>query len=161
MKYSLMAVALAAEAVTAFPFVAEMPGVDSSLFRRQQSGGSNPGGPKTCPYNANHVPAPGITAKYPYNNAKNGQKGNEKGGYKVPADGDTAHYFVAPGPNDIRGPCPGLNAAANHNFLAHDGITTFNEVRVGGKFPFPFRTVSGISPMTFFPFPKHSVWSNY
>jgi hypothetical protein len=27
-----------------------------------------------------------------------------------------------------RGPCPGLNVAANHNFLAHDGITTFNEL---------------------------------
>ena len=34
----------------------------------------------------------------------------------------------APGPNDIRGPCPGLNAAANHNFLAHDGVTTFTEL---------------------------------
>jgi len=46
----------------------------------------------------------------------------------VPAVGDTAHYFVAPGPNDIRGPCPGLNVLANHNFLAHDGITTYNEL---------------------------------
>ena len=26
-----------------------------------------------------------------------------------------ANKFVAPGPNDIRGPCPGLNALANHN----------------------------------------------
>ncbi|ORX97498.1 hypothetical protein BCR34DRAFT_628578 [Clohesyomyces aquaticus] len=25
---------------------------------------------------------------------------------KVPAHGDTAHYYNAPGPNDIRGPCP-------------------------------------------------------
>lgn len=115
MKYSLVAIALAAEAVTAFPFVAEMPGVDSSLFRnrpRQQSGGSNPGGAATCPFNANHVPAPGITAQYPYNGAKNGSQGMGKGGYQVPAPGDTAHQFVAPGPNDIRGPCPGLNAAA-------------------------------------------------
>lgn len=24
------------------------------------------------------------------------------------------HQYVAPGPGDIRGPCPGLNAAANH-----------------------------------------------
>jgi hypothetical protein len=47
---------------------------------------------------------------------------------QVPADGDTAHYYTAPGSNDIRGPCPGLNAAANHNFLSHDGITTFNEL---------------------------------
>jgi hypothetical protein len=24
------------------------------------------------------------------------------------------HEYVAPGPNDLRGPCPGLNAFANH-----------------------------------------------
>ncbi|KUJ23300.1 putative aromatic peroxygenase [Mollisia scopiformis] len=111
-----------------------MPGVDSSMLqgaryaKRQQSGGSNPGGPATCPNNPDHVPAPGITAEYPYNGAKNGSQGNGKGGYQVPAPGDTAHAFVAPGPNDIRGPCPGLNTAANHNFLAHDGITTFSEL---------------------------------
>ncbi|CZT50958.1 uncharacterized protein RSE6_12033 [Rhynchosporium secalis] len=128
MKYSLAAIAFAAEAVTAFPFVSQQAGVDSSLFVRQQSGGSNPGGPVTCPFNSNHVPAPGIKAPYLYNNAKNGQKGNEKGGYKVPADGDDAHKFIAPTKNDIRGPCPGLNAAANHGFLARDGITTFNEL---------------------------------
>jgi hypothetical protein len=88
----------------AFPFVAEMPGVDSSLLRsrkRQQSGGANPGGPATCPNNLIHVAAPGISDQYPYNGAKNGQPGNGKGGYQVPAPGDTAHYFVAPGPNDI------------------------------------------------------------
>lgn len=129
-----MTAALAAEAVTAFPFVANMPGVDSSLLRlnrRQSSGGSNPGGPATCPGvngGQTHVPAPGITDEYPYNGAKNGLPGNGKGGYQVPAPGDTAHQFVAPGADDIRGPCPGLNAAANHNFLAHDGITTFNEL---------------------------------
>ena len=80
-----------------------------------------------CPYTPweDHVPAPGITNEYPYNNAKNGQTGNGKGGYN---DGDTTHYFVAPGPGDIRGPCPGLNAAANHKFLAHDSITTFTEL---------------------------------
>ncbi|RDW80106.1 putative aromatic peroxygenase [Coleophoma cylindrospora] len=132
MKYSLLSLALAAsEAVTAYPFVAEMPDVDSSLFRnarRQQPGGTNPGGAATCPNNPNHVPAPGITAAYPYNGAKNGLPGKGKGGYQVPAPGDTAHQFVAPGPLDIRGPCPGLNTAANHNFLAHDGIVTFNEL---------------------------------
>ena len=35
-----------------------------------------------------------------------------------------AHAFVAPGPNDQRGPCPGLNALANHNYLPHDGVAT-------------------------------------
>ena len=117
----------------AFPFVAEQPGVDSSLFRvrrlrtRQQTG-EGAGGPATCPFNSNHKPANPITSQYPYNSAKNGVAGKGIGGYQVPASGDTAHQFVAPGPNDIRGPCPGLNAAANHNFLAHDGITTFNEL---------------------------------
>lgn len=131
MKYSLATIAIAAEAVSAFPFVSNQPGVDSSLFRnrpRQQSGGSNAGGPATCPFNPNHVPAVGISTAYPYNGAKNGLPGKGKGGYKVPADGDTAHAFIAPKSTDIRGPCPGLNAAANHGFLAHDGITTFNEL---------------------------------
>jgi hypothetical protein len=36
----------------------------------------------------------------------------------------TAHRFIAPGPNDKRGPCPGLNAAANRGFLPRSGITT-------------------------------------
>jgi hypothetical protein len=128
MKYSLATLALATEVVVAFPFVANMPGVDSSLFRRQQSGGTNPGGPASCPNNPNHVPAVGISTKYPYNGAKNGQPGNGKGGYQVPAPGDTDHQFIAPGANDIRGPCPGLNVAANYGFLARDGITTFNEL---------------------------------
>lgn len=119
---------------SAYPWVMDAPGVDSSpllkarrLHARQQTG-EGAGGPATCPFNANHVPAAPITAEYPYNNASNGMPGSGKGGFYVPAPGDTAHYFVAPGPNDIRGPCPGLNTAANHNFLAHDGITTFDEL---------------------------------
>lgn len=32
----------------------------------------------------------------------------------------TGQYaWVAPGPNDIRGPCPGLNALANHGYFPH------------------------------------------
>lgn len=47
----------------------------------------------------------------------------------MPADGDKAHEFQAPRKGiDIRGPCPGLNAAANHGFLARDGIVTYNEL---------------------------------
>lgn len=41
------------------------------------------------------------------------------------------HAFIAPGPNDIRGPCPGLNAAANHNYLPRDGIATYATVQTG------------------------------
>ncbi|KAJ7744644.1 Cloroperoxidase, partial [Mycena metata] len=29
--------------------------------------------------------------------------------------------FVAPGPTDVRSPCPGLNALANHGYLPHSG----------------------------------------
>lgn len=29
--------------------------------------------------------------------------------------------WVAPGPGDVRSPCPGLNALANHGFLNHNG----------------------------------------
>ncbi|KAJ4421727.1 hypothetical protein N0V82_003571 [Gnomoniopsis sp. IMI 355080] len=128
MKYFITL--LSATAVHSFPFVANVPGVDTRLFRpRQQPGGSGQaGGAATCPFNANHVPAPGITTEFPYNHAANGLPGLGVGGYQVPADGDTAHQFQAPGADDIRGPCPGLNAAANHNFLARDGITTFNEL---------------------------------
>lgn len=37
------------------------------------------------------------------------------------------HAFVAPGPTDQRGPCPGLNAAANHGYLPHNGIATIDQ----------------------------------
>ena len=31
------------------------------------------------------------------------------------------HQFIAPGPDDARGPCPGLNALANHGYLPRNG----------------------------------------
>lgn len=37
------------------------------------------------------------------------------------------HAFVAPGPTDQRGPCPGLNALANHGYLPHSGIATIEQ----------------------------------
>jgi hypothetical protein len=125
---------LSASAVSAYPWVANQPGVDSTLLprnrnvKRQSSNTGYDYAPGTCPFNANHQPAAPYNSKYPYTGARNGAPGSGKGGILVPADGDTAHAFQAPGPNDIRGPCPGLNAAANHNFLARDGITTFNEL---------------------------------
>lgn len=38
-----------------------------------------------------------------------------------------SHAFKAPGPNDQRGPCPGLNAMANHGYLPHNGIATIDQ----------------------------------
>ena len=38
-----------------------------------------------------------------------------------------AHSFIAPTASDLRGPCPALNAAANHGYIARNGYTTFQE----------------------------------
>lgn len=129
---SILLLALAAETAYGFPFVARMPGVDTRLLHEEYKRQQNPTGPGSeaqCPYNPKHKPANPIKGPYWYNNATNGQQGNQKGGYQVPAPGDKAHEFVAPNyKTDVRGPCPGLNVLANHQFLAHDGITTFNEL---------------------------------
>lgn len=37
------------------------------------------------------------------------------------------HAWKAPGKNDQRGPCPGLNALANHGYLPHNGIGTIDQ----------------------------------
>ncbi|KZT41045.1 Cloroperoxidase [Sistotremastrum suecicum HHB10207 ss-3] len=41
---------------------------------------------------------------------------------------DAAHPYVAPGPGDQRGPCPGLNTLANHGYLPHNGIASFEQI---------------------------------
>ncbi|KAK4653315.1 hypothetical protein QC762_512205 [Podospora pseudocomata] len=110
------------------PFVGLANALPWMADKRQQSGGAQPGGPLTCPFNPNHQPAARWDPDFPYNHAKLGLPGKGKGGYKVPADGDTAHAFMPPTDKDIRGPCPGLNALANHNFIARDGITDYNEL---------------------------------
>lgn len=42
-----------------------------------------------------------------------------------------SHAFKAPGPTDQRGPCPGLNAMANHGYLPHNGIATIDQFITG------------------------------
>lgn len=37
---------------------------------------------------------------------------------------EEGHPYVAPGPGDARGPCPGLNTLANHGYLPHNGIVS-------------------------------------
>jgi len=44
---------------------------------------------------------------------------------RIDVSGD--HAFLPPGHGDLRGPCPGLNALANHNYLPHDGVATITE----------------------------------
>ena len=38
-----------------------------------------------------------------------------------------AHSFIAPSASDLRGPCPAMNALANHGYIARNGYTTFQE----------------------------------
>ncbi|KAL9082067.1 MAG: hypothetical protein Q9159_006754 [Coniocarpon cinnabarinum] len=37
------------------------------------------------------------------------------------------NQWIAPAPGDIRGPCPGLNAAANHGYLPRNGIASIEQ----------------------------------
>jgi hypothetical protein len=41
---------------------------------------------------------------------------------------EPGYTFQAPGPNDSRGPCPGLNLLANYGYLPRNGIVTAGEV---------------------------------
>ncbi|KAF7193697.1 Dothistromin biosynthesis peroxidase dotB [Pseudocercospora fuligena] len=44
----------------------------------------------------------------------------------------TGQYaYQSPGPNDIRGPCPGLNAAANHGYLKRSGLSDITNTITG------------------------------
>ena len=48
----------------------------------------------------------------------------------------TEHQFIAPTSADERGPCPGLNAAANHGFLPRNGIATIDDSKSYPTRPF-------------------------
>jgi hypothetical protein len=104
MTRSILSLALVAQTALAYPWVAQQQGVDTSLFSKARRA-AQPGSAAACPYNPNHVAAAPVTSTYPYNSAINGLPGKGIGGYQVPAPGDTAHQFVPPGKNDIRGPC--------------------------------------------------------
>lgn len=42
----------------------------------------------------------------------------------------SANEYQAPKSTDLRGPCPGLNAAANHGFLPRNGITSISQSKL-------------------------------
>ncbi|KAF1831889.1 Cloroperoxidase [Decorospora gaudefroyi] len=42
------------------------------------------------------------------------------------------HEWMAPGPNDFRGPCPMLNTLANHGFLPRDGRNITKDNAIAG-----------------------------
>lgn len=40
---------------------------------------------------------------------------------------NSGHEWKAPETSDLRGPCPGLNAAANHNFIPRNGLLSIDQ----------------------------------
>ena len=100
--------------VFSFPFLLNTPSIHTHLLPKEYHEKHKRDDP-TCPFNPVHSGAAPFNPKFPYTGAKNGKPGTQSGGIEVPNDFDTAHFFKAPGPLDIRGPCPGLNTAANHN----------------------------------------------
>lgn len=55
---------------------------------------------------------------------------------KVDVTGE--HIFKAPRVNDLRGPCPGLNAMANHGYIQRNGVTNLLEVLAASQNVFGF-----------------------
>ncbi|KAJ7588830.1 Chloroperoxidase [Mycena floridula] len=53
----------------------------------------------------------------------------ETSGIKQIPDAD--HPFIAPGPDDQRGPCPAMNTLANHGYISRNGIDTFEGIVTG------------------------------
>jgi hypothetical protein len=50
------------------------------------------------------------------------------------APAPAGHAFQAPGPLDVRSPCPGLNSLANHGFINRNGsYLTIPQLIAGGK----------------------------
>lgn len=90
----------------AFPWALEMS-KNGNLDTRSLSASLEKRVPQTtCPTHLTRQGAAPYSSYYPskYTGAQNGQPGTGKGGVLVPAAGDTAHAYVAPSQNDLRGP---------------------------------------------------------
>jgi hypothetical protein len=46
---------------------------------------------------------------------------------------DTHVPQIAQGPNDLRGPCPGLNVMANHGYLPRDGLASVAQLTLASN----------------------------
>ncbi|KAI4846683.1 Cloroperoxidase [Aureobasidium sp. EXF-8845] len=80
----------------------------------------------------------GLTAAYPNILAELESQKRASGGLKKrlvsvfdaasqKVDVSGSHAFNPPGSGDQRGPCPGLNAMANHGYLPHNGVATIDQ----------------------------------
>lgn len=111
-RASLLGVAKMLSTAPAFIALAQVvhafPGISPDVLFARQTSGNQDGSPLKC------TPTPP-----PFDASK--QYVSNQGAYQ----------FVAPGPTDARGPCPGLNAAANHNYLPHNGVATIDQFITG------------------------------
>lgn len=106
MKFTTIALAV-------LPCVAAWPAVlseDANLVKRAEP---PPRKPKFLSkrQNTGVIPPVGFNAKEQFVDVRKG----------------SGHAFVAPKESDIRGQCPGLNAAANHGFIPHNGIVSIEQ----------------------------------
>jgi len=121
MKFSyttLTVLACSLELVTAFPSIA----LEASKRAEAQSN------EKRCPYADMHQNEKRVVGIAP---------GFDADAQRIDVSGE--HAFVPPdfAAGDLRGPCPGLNALANHNYLPHNGwasLTQFVEATNKGMY---------------------------
>lgn len=105
--------------LAALPIVAAWPGVMEMNDKMLNGGGLKrrdveppPRAPLFLSKRPNtSVPPTGFNAKEQFVNVTQG----------------SGHEWIAPTTTDLRGQCPGLNAAANHNFLPRDGKPTIQQ----------------------------------
>lgn len=98
---------LAVGTVTAFPkFMtsSDSPLLEALTKRQVQGPGAQPPTPPPFDAKLQYVSNQGV---YKVCSPNNGLSASSDGFFK----------FIAPGPTDIRGQCPGLNAMANHGYL--------------------------------------------
>ena len=108
-KLSLALFALSAVQITAFPRL-NINSVKELTKHAKKSG--------ECPHLANEN-----EAKCPHLAVKEELKRQTTFDPSTQLVSTTGEYaWVAPGSGDQRGPCPGLNALANHGYLPHNGV---------------------------------------
>ena len=121
-KVSVVVLALLTIQVTAFPRLNAKSVKDFTRVAKEVGG---------CPYQAkqDETECPHLAN----NKDSKRQTTFDPTAQQVPTTGK--HAWVAPGAGDQRGPCPGLNALANHGYLPHNGVadiaTTVSAVNTG------------------------------
>jgi hypothetical protein len=68
------------------------------------------------------------------------------------------NQYVAPGPGDVRGPCPGINAAANHDFLPHNGVPSIAQSKWNSHYHPNLPSDNIFPPQVSMAYYKHTEW---